>query len=164
MIEAAKFRPSREIPFGAQMTGEAPSSTGLTKRLEIEELWNAHDVDSEIADVADALSSPMIEGAQTQAVLRFFDIIGASHLPQRELVEGYQAGQEDLDLLEAPPATEMSGELPEDLMATEGSLLGEVSAEDRRDQIDEARENATLIQNTELNPDLLQDIADAAND
>jgi hypothetical protein len=54
--------------------------------------------------------------------------------------------------------------MPEESIATEEQLLGEVSAGDRRDEIDEAREHAALTQDIEFNPELLLDASDATND
>lgn len=141
MTEATDFRPSREVPFSAQLTGELQVSTGLTKRLEIEELWADGEIDFGIADVVDALPGLMVESALSrldQGAPAEFDI--------------------DRELKLAPEA-----EMPEDLIVAEEPSLGEVSAEDRRDEVDEARNEAALKQGL-AGLDLLQDIADADAD
>jgi hypothetical protein len=143
MTEAREFRPNRQVPFGAQLTREPPVSAGLTKRLKIEELWNDHGIDSEIAPVVDALPGLMVESAPGRL---------DQHAPA-----GYDINEE----LRFIPAAEM----PEDLIAAEEPSLGEVSAEDRRDEIDEARDSDAFRQGvTEQDPDFLGDLADAATD
>jgi hypothetical protein len=141
MTEAAKFRPSREVPFGAQLTGESPSSTGLQKRLEIENLWSTDGIDKGVADFVDGLPRLIVECA--------LDRLG----------QGTPAEFVDIDKeLGLAPAAAI--EIPEDTMATEGLLLGEASAEDRRDQIDEARDGD--VSNDEFDPYARLDVADAA--
>ncbi|MGA2911571.1 MAG: hypothetical protein ABSE17_02960 [Candidatus Levyibacteriota bacterium] len=145
MTERADFRPSREVPFSAQLTGELPVATGLTRRLEIEELWAAGGIDLGIADVVDALPGLMVESALSR------------------LDQGAPA-EFDIDReLKLAPAAELAEEVV--FEASFPAPRG-VSAEDERVEVldDEEVVNTArdeeAVANGEIDPDLWHDISD----
>jgi len=144
MTEAADVRPTIEPQ---KHPGVVHGRRAVADTRGIGGLWDAYGVDRGIADVVDTLPSLMVGGALSRL---------NQHAPA-----GFDI---DVELSQAPEAG-IPEDFSEDLMTTEEPLLGEASAEDRRDEIDEARDSDAFRQGvTEQDPDFLGDLADAATD
>jgi hypothetical protein len=122
MTEAADVRPTIEPQKHPGVVHGRRAVVADTRG--IGGLWDAYGVDRGIADVVDTLPSLMVGGALSRL---------NQHAPA-----GFDI---DVELSQAPEAG-IPEDFSEDLMTTEEPLLGEASAEDRRDEINAARDGA----------------------
>jgi hypothetical protein len=137
--------PNRETPFGAQapVPGEAIAAPEIVIVVDFAAL--NRQTATEIKE-------------ETDGVLRALSFVGS--VKELQVPDGVLRGkgsivsQDELDLLEAPAA-----EMPEDPMTTEEPSLGEVSAEDRRDEVDGARDEEAA--GNAFDPYARLDVADA---